>query len=433
MNQIWACEIEHLRAYCDKVLCASDETAQAAALAFTKLGPDPSILSISGDQATIEINGMLSKNGPSIIAQFLGFGGTSYREILESIAAIKSDESIKTVVLAVDSPGGEIDRLDDIWIALRDLGASKRVIAENRGLMASAAYWIASSASHIVATSPAAETGSIGVRMTIYDFSEADSKAGVREIHIISTNAPNKIPDAKTDEGRAVYQAELDAIERVFISRISSGRGVSTEKIIEDFGQGKLLIASDPDKSMKSAVSVGMIDKVIGGFERKNVIKIDRIPATANISESTTPNIPGKVEKKMTLQEFLATDSSARAEVEAREIAAYQRGVAETQKRGIQASAILAGSVYPETIRAMAGKVLAGEITPDALAGAVSFCDSQTEAEKARLAAEETKKAGATPPETPTVAIDDGEVRSDEDHRAAVNRVRAAQGQKEIK
>jgi hypothetical protein len=337
--------------------------------------------------------------------------------------------------LAINSPGGEILGLDDVWQAVREGGKKKSVVAENRGLMASAAYWTASAASRIVATSPAALTGSIGVQMVTYDYSEADKEYGVRRVRITSKNAPKKNPDATTDDGRAVYQEQLDAIERVFISRISEGRGLSEEKIIKNFGQGALMIAEDPNKSMISAISVNMIDRVIGGESDRNSRKIDEKIEDANIRGAieSTDDTPEEGKNMATLAEIMKTDTAIKAEVEALTDAAYARGQSDTKSRNAKATAILASDKYPELIKAMAMQVLTGEKTAEALDGAVAYCDQMAERDKAAAAVKETVTAGPTPAAPPVVASPDGEVRSNDDHMAAVNRVRAAQGQKEIK
>jgi len=264
MDQIWLCELEHLQMYCDRVLHATEETEKAAAIAFAEEREPPNILSIADETATIEINGTLS-NRPSIIGRLLGFGATSYRDIQTAIETIVGHERVKTVRLLIDSPGGGLIGLDEVWIALRELGKTKRIIAENRGLMASAAYWIASAAHTIIATSPAVETGSIGVYALFIDWTEADKKMGIKEIRIVSKNAPEKNPDLATAAGLKSFQARLDAIERVFIDRIAAGRGVSVNTVAQTFGRGGVLIAEDPDPSKSSALSVGMIDAVIAG------------------------------------------------------------------------------------------------------------------------------------------------------------------------
>lgn len=264
METLWACEIEHLRAYCEKVLRAGVETEKAAALFFSTNKEEPRpILTVDGDTATIDIQGTLT-NQPSIIGSFLRFRSTSYTDIQEAIKEIAANDDIKKVRLAIDSPGGYMTGLDETWMALRDLSKTHAIVAENHGLMASAAYWLATAAQKIVTTSPSAETGAIGIYMMVVDWTEYDKNMGIKEIRIVSKNAPLKNPDAATKQGLAALQSRLDALERVFISRVAEGRKLSAATVEKDFGRGSLLIAQDPDPSKPSAMSVGMIDAVLG-------------------------------------------------------------------------------------------------------------------------------------------------------------------------
>lgn len=422
--EIWACEIEHLRSYVDRVFCADRDTVTKAAAAYASRGSSADILSVTGDTATISITGTLTKQ-QSVIAWLLGLGGTTYSDILGAIERVSADDSVKRVTLAIDSPGGDISGLDDVWIALRALGEKKELVADNRGLMASAAYWIASAASRITAVSPVVLTGSIGVYAVIRG--NSDEKL----IRIVSKNAPNKNPDPGTDGGRDIYQAQIDAMERVFIQRVAEGRGVSTEKVIRDYGQGAVLVAVDPDKTKNSASSVGMIDAVTGNFGTVRTKKLDKILAT-DISNNIDTKPKVSKEKIMELKELLATDGALKAEVEALERSAYQRGVDEARKRGSQAIAVLASDQYPGALRALAAKVLNGELGPDTLVGAIAGYDAYVEGDRAKHAVKEATVPGATPAETPKSAESNGEIHSEDDHKAAVNRLRAAQGLKEI-
>lgn len=288
MDQLWACELEHLQNYCEKVLRASPETEKNAALFFQTREDRREILTVAGDTAIIDIKGTLTDN-PSVIGTFLRFHTTSYSDIRAAIETIEADDMIKKVRLVIDSPGGVITGLDETWMVLKDLAKTRDVVAENHGIMASGAYWLATAADRIVATSPSAETGSIGVRVLIIDFSKMDERVGIKEIHIVSKNAPDKVADAATKEGLKVWQERLDALERVFISRVSEGRKVSAETVEKTFGRGGLLIAQDPDASKPSALSVGMIDKVLGIAAGRGKDDKRRAEETGDISAGSPP------------------------------------------------------------------------------------------------------------------------------------------------
>lgn len=241
-------------------------TAEERAAAIDRYGDQalPDVLAISEDgrEATISIVGPLSPKGPSALARFFGYEGTAYSDIVESAQLLEDDPTVETVRLMMNTPGGMVDGMDQARQAIKNLAAAKTVIAENHGMIASAGYHIATAATRIEALSPLAMTGSIGVIIAGYDTSKMLKKAGVKKVRIVSKNAPNKAPDASTDHGLELLQAEADAMERVFIAAVAEGRGTTEQDVIENFGKGGILIAQDPDESKPSALKAGMIDAV---------------------------------------------------------------------------------------------------------------------------------------------------------------------------
>jgi len=216
----------------------------------------------AGDEATIMITGPLSLDGPDFIDRLFGFGGTGYNNIIAAANLVRNNKSIKKTILHMLTPGGTVIGAGETHQAIAELAKVMPVIAENHGQLSSAGYLIAVAAHEIEASSPLAVTGSIGVAVAGIDVSDAMEREGVKHIKIISKNAPNKQADPATVEGHAVIQAEINAMERVFIDTVATGRNTTAEDVIENFGKGAELIARDPDESKPDAISVGMIDSV---------------------------------------------------------------------------------------------------------------------------------------------------------------------------
>ncbi len=261
MEQLWLAEPNFLINYLGKLENASAEEIQAAADLFGE-AELPNILTIEGEEAIISITGPLSRTGPGFLARLFGFGGTAYNDIIESLKIAQEDPIVKKIRLIMDTPGGEVKGTDDVFQAVQAAKKIKPVIAENHGMLASGGYWIASAATQIVATSPSNETGSIGIIATALDLTKMREKDGIKLIVLTSKNAPDKAQDMTKKSGRDSVQERINALERVFISRIAEGRGVTIEHIQQNFGQGAVLIAQDPDNSNPDALSVGMIDAV---------------------------------------------------------------------------------------------------------------------------------------------------------------------------
>ena len=185
-------------------------------------------------------------------------GGSSLQILMRDFNTALENSDIKNIILNIDSPGGEVNGVSEFANAIYDARSKKNIIAYVGGLGASAAYWIASSASQII-VDETAQVGSIGVVASYIDDSERMAKEGVKEIEIISSTSPNKRPNPASEDGRTVIQARVDAIQEVFVETVARNRGVTVETVLEDFGKGDVLIG-------KNAVQAGLADR-LGSLE----------------------------------------------------------------------------------------------------------------------------------------------------------------------
>jgi ClpP class serine protease len=368
------------------------------------------IYSLDGDTAHIAIEGPLSPEGPDIWDLFWGYGGASYRDIAAALDRAKNDLQVKSVVLDINSPGGSIDGVDQTWQAIRSVG--KPITTRAGGLLASAAYWLACGTDKIYAADPTSEIGSIGVLVATYDWSKWEEKIGIKEIVITSTRAPDKAPDPATKQGRDTIRSRLDALERIFYSRVSEGRGVSTEHIAAHFGKGGLLVAADPSPEHEDAIRSGMIDGLSAGgyFDLTLNAAAAGVPPTVRNPSSEGTNTPAQAGKKqegqtMNLSEFLAANPAAVTEVEALKAKAKAEGQeemsAEQSARISRVMGVITSEAYPANIKALAGDVLAGKKGIDAFDAAVAVYDSEVERRKSEAAQAETATTGAVGADKP--------------------------------
>ncbi len=114
---------------------------------------------------------------------------------------------------------------------------------------ASALYWIISGASEI-SISPTSSVGSIGVVSTYHKDGDKDDT-----IEFVSSVSPRKRLDPETDEGRAEVMEAIDKIAEVFVADVAAGRNTSPEDVVQNFGQGGMLVG-------QQALDAGMVDKV---------------------------------------------------------------------------------------------------------------------------------------------------------------------------
>lgn len=186
-------------------------------------------------------------------------GGMSAERFTRMVRAAAADESIGSIVLDVDSPGGTIAGLTEAADALFEARSQKRIIAVANATMASAAYWIASQAHEIVAIPSALDRGigSIGVFSVHQDLSAALEKEGIKVTLIKSGahKAEGNPFEPLPEEVHAEIKAAVDAAKAVFVKTVARGRGLSPADVVKQYGDGRAFSAKD-------ALKAGLIDRI---------------------------------------------------------------------------------------------------------------------------------------------------------------------------
>ncbi len=255
MNQLFAMEKSALASYIENrnnLLQGADPEKMAAAMGSGASRDTGQLYDVDNrGNAIIPISGMLSRS-VNWIDIILGMAPSrTYNEIVQAVQEADEDPAVSRIVLLINSPGGHLDGLDSTGQAIAAVKKPVYVYGDN--LIASAAYWLASQADKIILTSPAAQTGRIGIMAVLMDKSGLEEKIGIKPIRIISSGAPLKYPDPKTEEGLRQIQGQVDQLHSIFIERVASGRKVSKATVSSSYGQGDIVFA-------KTALAVGMID-----------------------------------------------------------------------------------------------------------------------------------------------------------------------------
>ncbi len=219
--------------------------------AFTGGGaPSPSR---GGSVAVLPLRGVIAHRGGMVSE---ASGGASVEAFAAQFRAVMADDSVRAVVLDVDSPGGTVAGCQEIVAEMLAARGTKPVVAVANSMMCSAAYWIASAADEIVST-PSGTVGSIGVFSVHQDLSAALDKEGVKTTMISAgkfKTAGNPF-EPLSDEERAVIQTRVDTAYAQFVKDVAAGRGVSASDVRSGYGEGRALTAKD-------AKAAGMIDRI---------------------------------------------------------------------------------------------------------------------------------------------------------------------------
>lgn len=213
--------------------------------------------------AVISIVGSLVNRGAYIGASS---GVVSYEGIKHQLKEAVDDSSVKSVLLDIQSPGGEAVGAFECAELVRVLAAKKRTVALVNGMAASAAYAIASGASEIVSI-PTGVSGSIGVVLLHADLSRRLEEDGVKPTLIFA--GQHKVDgnpfEALSEDVRQNLQAEVDSLYAAFLQTVAEGRGSRlTEQMAEATG-ARTFFGRSADPKL-DAVKVGLVDR-IGTFE----------------------------------------------------------------------------------------------------------------------------------------------------------------------
>lgn len=232
----------------DPSLLSVEALSAAVPRTGTQIGRSPGSRNLD---AIVSIHGPLV-NRPTAFDDLCGI--TSYQRIRSEIEAALDDPAIDRIVLDIDSPGGEVAGVSDLATFIREARAQKPIIAIVNESAFSAAYWIASQATRIVAPELGA-VGSIGVILRHVEFSGANAKAGIGVTYI---TAGKRKADANPDEplsdsARSDLQAMVDAVYDVFVRDVAAGRGISEDAVHAT--EAGVFMAAD-------ALRLGLIDRV---------------------------------------------------------------------------------------------------------------------------------------------------------------------------
>ena len=179
--------------------------------------------------------------------------------ILHAFKRFREDDSIKAIVVRIDSPGGGVGPSQEIYREIKKTVEIKKVVASLGTIAASGGYYIAAAANGIV-SSPGTVTGSIGVIMGFANVQELLKKIGLFPVVIKSgeykdTGSPHR---KMTGKERELLQGFVDKIHKQFIAAVSKGRNINPAKI-EMIADGRIF-------SGESAQELGLVDR-LGNFE----------------------------------------------------------------------------------------------------------------------------------------------------------------------
>ena len=200
--------------------------------------------------------------------------------LVEQIREVRDDDSVKAIILRVDSPGGSSVASDVIWRELmitRDKNPSRPLVASMSDLAASGGYYISMPAQVIVAQ-PATLTGSIGVYMGKIALGGTLNKVGVTTATVATgANADIYSPfETFSPTQRARLQDHIQGFYENFVEKAAESRKMTPERI-DAVAQGRVWTG-------RQAREHGLVD-ALGGLDVAVRIAKERarIPADEDV------------------------------------------------------------------------------------------------------------------------------------------------------
>ena len=204
--------------------------------------------------------------GPIAVIEVSGLI-TSAQEIIELLHGASLRKDIKAILLRIDSPGGAVGPVQEIFYEIRQLdwkykeskGKEGRPVYASFGNIAtSGGYYIGAAARKIFAN-PGTITGSIGVMIQLFDASEFLKWLGVRPESLSAgryktMGYPHR---GITHKERSLIKKTLEGVRRQFVHHVKMGRKGRLKGNIEDMAQGQFF-------SGEEAFELGLIDELGG-------------------------------------------------------------------------------------------------------------------------------------------------------------------------
>ena len=189
----------------------------------------------------------------------VAFGVAGSDTIVDNIQAATQDDSVKALVLRVNSPGGGVWASELITNALNEFKETGRPIVSSMGdIAASGGVWVTTSSDEIFAEEDTL-TGSIGVYGIVPTLDGIYDWAGIKVDGTSSTKSAEwDERQAMPDYVKNAIQASIENTYKKFVSKVAENRGMDYEEVLPIAG-GRIWAGY-------KALELGLVDK-IGGLD----------------------------------------------------------------------------------------------------------------------------------------------------------------------
>ena len=217
------------------------------------------------------------------------------KDIIKQLDEYEKDDSVKAVVLRINSPGGAVVPSQEIYDKVLRLKKSKKVIVSMGSVAASGGYYIACAADRVIAN-PGTITGSIGVIAQFSQIEDLLEKIGLKTT-VVKTGKYKDVGSPvreMTAVDKSLVQGVIDDIHNQFVEAVLSNRNLSRENI-EDIADARIFTG-------RQALKAGLVDD-LGDME----YAIDIATGLAEIEGEPEVIYPEK--KRKSLLRYIASET----------------------------------------------------------------------------------------------------------------------------
>ena len=219
---------------------------------------------VSAKIAVIRLGGLISSGDMGLSV------GATPEEMKQQFKQALEDKDVRAIVLAIDSPGGEVTASDDIYNIIRKARDRKKIVVSMGAMAASGGYYAALGGSHIIARDTTF-TGSIGVIMQTLNYADLFGKVGLQMLTFKSGKMKDMLSGSRpsTPEERDYVQNLVMQTYGKFVGIVATERKIPEDALRNGVADGRVLSGKDAleaklidqlgdlDDAVKKAIELG--------------------------------------------------------------------------------------------------------------------------------------------------------------------------------
>lgn len=221
----------------------------------------------------LNVDGVIQDTGDSA-ASLLQNVSYNHQEFMKKLNYIKKDDTVKGIIIKVNSPGGGVVESAEIHDRLKEIqkDTKKPVYISMGSMAASGGYYISTAAKKIYA-SPETLTGSLGVIMEGINYEGLADKYGVDFVTIKSGKYKDIMSPTRkmTEEERQILQRMIDNSYEGFVKVISEGRQMTVDQV-KKIADGRIYDGRQA-KDLHLIDGFGYLDDVISEMKKNEKLK----------------------------------------------------------------------------------------------------------------------------------------------------------------